>query len=141
MLTTSRRTNNLHLYLTEITNPTNVQVKSRGNTVTPYVIGEDTPNPPTEQFSSLDNGDIFAVPNDVYRVTVEDPELEPTKYGMDFWQSLNGELVTVKAPVGVTRPNQFGDTWVLGTWPATGRNDHEGITMTDKGKSLGLLST
>lgn len=119
--------------MTEVTNPTNVQVVSSGNTVKAYVIGEDTPNPPTEQYSSLDGGDIFAVPNDAFRITVEDPLLQPAEYGLDFWQSLNGELVTVKTPVGVTRPNQFGDTWVLGTWPTTGRNSHDGITMTDKG--------
>ncbi|KAH6696816.1 endonuclease/exonuclease/phosphatase family protein [Plectosphaerella plurivora] len=126
------RANNLQLYLTEVTNPTNVKVVSSNNPVKAYVIGEDTANPPTEEFTSLDNGDIFAVPNDVVRVSVANPVLEPSKYGMDFWQSLNGELVTVKSPVGTTRPNQFGDTWVLGTWPATGRNSHDGITMTDK---------
>ncbi|KAM0331632.1 hypothetical protein ACHAQA_003311 [Verticillium albo-atrum] len=126
------RSTNTHLYLTEIATPRNVEVVSRNNPVVAYVIGEDTPSPPTEQFSSLDDGDVFGVPNDVRRVSVVKPVLDPSKYGMDFWEALNGELVTIKTPVGVTRPNSFGDTWVLGTWPATGRNKHEGITMTDK---------
>jgi hypothetical protein len=122
------------LYLTELTAPTNVEVVSRNNTVVAYVIGEDTPAPPTEQFSVLDEGDIFAVPNAVYNVSIENPILEPSKYGMDFWQALNGELVTVRSPVGVARPNQFGDTWIVGTWPTTGRNEHDGLTMTDEGE-------
>lgn len=122
------------MYLTEITTARNVEVLSSDNAVEAYVIGEDTANPPTEQFSALDEGDIFAVPNDVYRVSEENPVLDPSNYGMDFWEALNGELVTVKGPVGVTRPNQFGDTWVVGGWPTTGRNDNDGITMTDKGE-------
>ncbi|KAG7125368.1 hypothetical protein HYQ45_018978 [Verticillium longisporum] len=126
------RSTNTHLYLTELATPRNVEVVSRNNAVVAYVIGEDTPSPPTEQYTSLDGGDVFAVPNDVRRVSAVNPVLEPTKYGLDFWEALNGELVTVKAPVGMTRPNQFGDTWVLGTWTATGRNEHGGISMLDK---------
>ncbi|CRK33806.1 hypothetical protein BN1708_006169 [Verticillium longisporum] len=126
------RSTNTHLYLTELATPRNVEIVSRNNAVVAYVIGEDTPSPPTEQYTSLDGGDVFAVPNDVRRVSAVNPVLEPTKYGLDFWEALNGELVTVKAPVGVTRPNQFGDTWVLGTWTATGRNEHGGISLLDK---------
>jgi len=89
--------------------------------------------PPTEQYSSLDGGDIFGVPNAVTNISIANPELEPKKYGLDFWESINGELVTVKGPVAIARPNNFGDTWVVGDWPVTGLNGHGGLTMTDKG--------
>ncbi|KAF5509311.1 hypothetical protein CGCF413_v002351 [Colletotrichum fructicola] len=121
-----------YIYLTEISSPKNVVVVSKGNEVTPLVIGVDTLNPPTEQYTSLDGGDIYGVPNAVANVSTENPVLDPKSYGFDFWESLSGELVTVKNPVAVTRPNQYGDTWVVGDWPATGRNEHGGITMTAK---------
>lgn len=107
---------------------------SKGNEVVPLVIGLDTLAPPTEQYTSLDGGDIYAVPNAVANISTENPVLNPALYGLDFWESLSGELVTVKNPVAVTRPNQYGDTWVVGDWPTTGRNSHGGITMSDKGK-------
>ncbi|ROT36644.1 endonuclease/exonuclease/phosphatase family protein [Sodiomyces alkalinus F11] len=126
------RSTDTHMFLTEISRPRNVQIISRNSPVVAYVVGEDTLNPPTEQFTGLDNGDVFAVPNDVARLSAVNPVLDPSQYAMDFWEALCGELVTIKSPVGVTRPNQYGDTWVLGTWPATGRNEHGGLTMTDK---------
>ncbi|OLN85339.1 hypothetical protein CCHL11_04272 [Colletotrichum chlorophyti] len=126
------RSANNYIYLTEISSPSNVVVVSSGNEVVPLVIGVDTLKPPTEQYTSLDGGDIYAVPNAVANVSTENPVLNPTLYGFDFWESLSGELVTVKNPVAVTRPNQYGDTWVVGDWPTTGRNSHGGITMSDK---------
>ncbi|WYZ37830.1 hypothetical protein EsH8_II_001336 [Colletotrichum jinshuiense] len=121
-----------YIYLTELSSPKNVVVVSSGNKVTPLVIGVDTLNPPTEQFTSLDGGDIYAVPNAAANISVENPVLNPALYGLDFWESLSGELVTVKTPVAITRPNQYGDTWVIGDWPTTGRNAHGGLTMSDK---------
>jgi hypothetical protein len=122
------------IYLTELSSPRNVVVKSRGNGVTPLVIGVDTLPPPTEQYSSLDGGDIFGLPNAVTNISIANPELQPTKYGLDFWESINGELVTVERPVAIARPNSFGDTWIRGGWPVSGLNKHGGLTMTDKGK-------
>ncbi|KAK2061505.1 endonuclease/Exonuclease/phosphatase [Colletotrichum caudatum] len=121
-----------YIYLTELSSPKNVVVASKGNEVVPLVIGVDTLPPPTKQYTSLDGGDIYAVPNAVANISTENPVLKPELYGLDFWESLSGELVTVNNPVAVTRPNQYGDTWVVGDWPTTGRNAHGGITMTDK---------
>lgn len=111
-------------------------VESSGNEVTPLVVGVDTLSPPTELFSSLDEGDIFGVPNDVSRISVENPELDPTKYGVDFWESLVGELVTIKDAYQLGRPNQYGDVWIRGDWKVTGLNSHGGLTMLDGGMSL-----
>jgi hypothetical protein len=128
-----------YVYLTEITSPVLVEKISSGNTVLPLVIGKDTPKPPTKEFSSLDSGDVFAVPNNVSLISVANPTLNPKKYGMDFWESLSGELVTVRKPTAVAKPNNFGDTWVIGDWKVTGRNSRGGVTMTEGGKSSSKL--
>jgi hypothetical protein len=133
------RSNADYIYLTEISSPANIAVLSTGNTVTPLVIGEDTTPPPNMQYSSLDGGDVFAVPGGVASISAANPVLKPTEYGLDFWESINGELVTVRAPRAVSRPSKFGDTWVVGDWNVTGLNGHGGITMTDKGTSKTFL--
>ena len=104
-----------------------------GAVVKPLVIGVDTAAPPTEKFSGLDEGDVFGLPNNASLISVANPELQPQSYGLDFWESLTGELVTVRRPTALTKPNQFGDTWVVGgNWKATGRNGRGGLTMTAK---------
>lgn len=130
------RSNASYLYRTEIGSPTNVVVVSSNNTVTSVVIGEDTPCPPNVEYSSLDNGDIFAVPNNQNQVSVENPTLQPSKYGLDFWKSLNGELVTVKSPRAISRLNNYGEVWVVGSaWTTTSENEHGGLTVRDFGRN------
>jgi hypothetical protein len=131
---TEDRSNKDYVYLTEISNPVLERKVSSGNKVKPLVIGKDTSEPPTEQFSSLDGGDVFAVPNNVSLISVANPVLEPRKFGMDFWKSLSGELVTVRKPTAISKPNNFGDTWMYGNWKVTGKNGRDGLTMTDKGE-------
>ncbi|KAL2158829.1 hypothetical protein VTH06DRAFT_4021 [Thermothelomyces fergusii] len=126
------RSSDSYIYLTEITSPKNVRVVSTGHEVKPLVIGKDTLSPPTVQYTGLDGGDIYGVPNAVANISAENPVLQPTKYGLDFWESLSGELVTVKAPRAVKTPNKYGDTWVVGGWTVSGENEHGGVTMSDK---------
>ena len=126
------RSNKDYIYLTELSTPVLEKEVSSGNKVSALVIGKDTRDPPTEQYSSLDGGDVFAVPNNRSLLSVANPELQPNKYGLDFWESLSGELVTVKKPTALTKPSQYGDTWVAGNWKVSGRNDRDGLTMTDK---------
>ncbi|KFA49819.1 hypothetical protein S40293_09315 [Stachybotrys chartarum IBT 40293] len=123
------RSNNQQGYLTELSAPSGLSIVSSGNEVTPLVIGVDTLSPPTEQFSSLDGGDVFAVPNAVTTISASNPVLDPTTYGLDFWESLVGELVTIKDAIQIGRPNQYGDVWVRGNWTATGVNSQGGLTM------------
>ncbi|KAF2093631.1 endonuclease/exonuclease/phosphatase family protein [Rhizodiscina lignyota] len=125
------RSQSTYVFSTEIDKSHNIRVVSSGNKVKPLVIGQDTTKPPTKQFSFYDDGDVFGLPNDVANLSAANPKLQPTKFGMDFWESLTGELVTVKSPAAITKPNSFGDTWVTGTWPVTGRNARGGLTMTD----------
>ena len=138
---TEFRSSSAYLYLTEITSPRNIQVLSKSNPVKPVVLGSRTSgiigrkdvSPPTEQYSGLDNGDVFGVPNNVSRISQVNPQLEPTRYGMDFWESLSGELVTVTDVTALGRPaNSFGDQWVYGDWKVTGKNSRGGLTVTDR---------
>lgn len=131
---TEYRSNKDYLYLTELINPVLEKKLSSGNEVKPYIIGKDTLDPPKEQLSALDGGDVFAVPNNKTLVSVANPTLEPKKYGLDFWESLTGELVTVRKPRAITKPNNFGDTWVVGNWKVSGENKHGGLTLTNGGK-------
>ncbi|KAM5348772.1 hypothetical protein ACJ41O_008595 [Fusarium nematophilum] len=126
------RSNNDYLYLTEITSPRNIAVKSSDNGFKPKIIGRDTAKPPTKHFSKLDGGDIFGVPNAGSRVSVANPKLQPGTYGLDFWESLVGELVTVRGAYAVSRPNNFGDYWVRGDWKVSGLNRQGGLTMLDR---------
>jgi hypothetical protein len=127
------RTNKDYVYLTEITSPQNIVVKSSDNKFKPKVIGKDTGNPPVKQFSKLDEGDVFAVPNNETLISVANPKLNPKLYGLDFWESLVGELVTVPKAYALSRPNNFGDFWVRGNWKVSGLNKHGGLTMVGNG--------
>lgn len=130
---TEYRSSKAYVYLTEIINPKLVRKVSSEGAATPLVIGKDTIDPPSKAFSALDNGDVFGVPNNVSLISAANPILIPHNYGMDFWESLSGELVTVKGAHAVTKPNNYGDTWVVGDWKVTGLNGRGGLTTVDKG--------
>lgn len=123
------RSDDAHLFLTELTKPANLVVESSGNDVIPYVVGVDTLSPPVKRYSSLDAGGIFGFPNGVNTISEANPNLKPGCSGLDFWESLVGELVTIPGAYLVSRPNQYGDVWVRGDWPVTGLNEHGGLTM------------
>lgn len=123
------RSSSPYIYLTEISRPTNVQLISRGNPVNPVIIGKKGINPPTEQYSSLDNGDVFSVPNNSSQISTANPVLQPWSYGLDFWESLSGELVTVRSPNAVAKPNNYNETWVVGDWRKTSKNSRGGLTL------------
>ncbi|KAK0707279.1 Endonuclease/exonuclease/phosphatase-like protein [Lasiosphaeris hirsuta] len=129
---TEYRANAAYQYLTELGSPRNVKVLSKGNPVAALVIGKDTTPPPTVQYSSLDGGDVYATPGGAANTSSENPVLKPTQYGLDFWESLSGELVTVRKPTVIGRPNNYRDTWVVGDWAVTGRSAHGSLTMSDK---------
>lgn len=124
-----------YVSVTQITGPTGLKVTAGIKDVEPVVIGAKGRQPPTEQFSSLDGGDILGLPNNSSQIHKENPELQPDKYGMDFWESLSGELVTLTGVHAISKPNQYGDTWAVGDWKATGRNARGGLTMRPKGSS------
>ncbi|KAL0064661.1 hypothetical protein AAF712_008359 [Marasmius tenuissimus] len=120
------------LFTTEIA-PTlsTVNVISSNHVVTPVVLGKDR-FPPTVALSALDVGPdgVLSAPNNVSLIEVVNATLEPEKYGLDFWESLEGQLVSVTNPVVLDFPNRFGEFWVHGDWPVTGKNERGGLTVT-----------
>ncbi|EAW09508.1 endonuclease/exonuclease/phosphatase family protein [Aspergillus clavatus NRRL 1] len=129
---TEYRSSSAYVYLTELSSPSALRVTSSGNPVTPVVVGKGGLMPPTEQFSSLDGGDVLGLPNDASQISNVNPVLQPSSFGMDFWESLSGELVTVTGLRAVGKPNSYGDTGVVGDWKTTGGNERGGLTMRAK---------
>lgn len=121
-----------YLFLTELASPTNITKISSGNPVAAIVLGANGLHPPTQQYSSLDvaAGGTLAVPNNVSQIETSNPTLQPDAFGMDFWQSLVGSLVTITKPTAVSYPNNYHDFWVRGDWPVTGLNERGGLTIT-----------
>ncbi|THV05257.1 DNase I-like protein [Dendrothele bispora CBS 962.96] len=121
------------LLQTEISSPSasNVVVLSSGNNVSPVILGRDR-SPPTELLSALDIGadGWLSAPNNQSLVDTVNATLQPDLYGMDFWSSLEGQLVTVPSPVALDFQNSFGEFWVHGDWPVTGKNGRGGLTIT-----------
>ncbi|KAK0201117.1 Endonuclease/exonuclease/phosphatase [Desarmillaria ectypa] len=120
-----------YLYLTEISSPSSIKVLSNNNDVDPIVIGVDR-IPPTQYLSSLDVGDDgwLSVPNNRSLLSIFNPTLQPDMYGMDFWQSLDGQLVQINSPVAINFENRYGEFWVYGDWKVTGLNGRGGLTIT-----------
>lgn len=86
---------------TELVSPTSLVVNSKlkyAGDVIPVVLGKDR-TPPTQLFSALDVGPdgFLSVPNGVSNITSVNATLVPGTYGLDFWESLEGQLVTVRS--------------------------------------------
>ncbi|THG99672.1 hypothetical protein EW026_g2728 [Hermanssonia centrifuga] len=119
---------------TELESPTNIKILSTGNTVAPLLLGPSPRrSPPTQQFSALDlvgPDGWLSVPNNQSRVDTVNATVQPDEFGLDFWSSLEGVLVTVPSPTATDFENSFGEFWVYGDWPITGQNSRGGITLT-----------
>ncbi|KAI0710028.1 DNase I-like protein [Earliella scabrosa] len=118
------------LLLTEIDYLSAVTTISSGHSVSPLVLGVDR-KPPNNQLSSLDAGrdGWLSIPNNVTLLESVNATLRPDEYGLDFWESLEGQLVTVRSPTAVNFPDRFGSVWVYGAWPTTGKNERGGLTI------------
>lgn len=119
------------LHLTELVSPTNLTVLSSGNSVIPIVLGRDR-SPPTQYFSSLDSGPdgFLSVPGNQSLQDASDRQLQPANYGLDFWESLEGQVVTIPNPISLGFGNSFKEFWVRGSWGATGVNTRGGLSIT-----------
>ena len=102
------------LTVTEIVS-SGIQVLGTG-TVHATVIGEHGVLPPTH----IIEDDHFT-------------SFDPTTDGLDFYESLEGMLVTIEAPKVVDNTNDFGETWVVasGGHGATGLSDRGAMTISD----------
>ena len=116
---------------TELDSPTDIKVISTGHTVKPVILGVDR-TPPTLKYSALDVGPdgFLSVPNNQSQIDTVNATLQPTEFGIDFWASLEGQLVTIPKPVSIAFQNSHGEFWVRGDWPATSVNSRGGLTIT-----------
>lgn len=106
--------NTANLAITQINSPI-VQVLSSGNALpAATMIGTGGRLPPTDVFDD----DQFAT-------------YDPENDAADFYESLEGMLVTVAAPLVTSPTNSFGETYVVasGGVGATGVNSRGGITI------------
>ena len=119
-----------YLLATELSSPSNITVLSSNNTVKPIVLGVDR-SPPTQYLSALDVGrdGFLSVSGNQSRVDTVNATVLPTKYGLDFWSSLEGQLVTIPKPVSLGFENTYGEFWVRGNWKATGVNARGGLSL------------
>jgi hypothetical protein len=119
------------LFLTEIVSPIDIVVHSTNHTVTPIILGKDR-SPPTQKLTALDHGadGFLSTPNNVTRLESVNATLKPDRYGLDFWESLEGLLVVVPKPISLSFQDRFGEFWVHGDWPVTGKNGRGGLSLT-----------
>ncbi|KAI0661501.1 endonuclease/exonuclease/phosphatase [Cubamyces menziesii] len=118
------------LYLTELDQLSAVEVLSTNNIVEPLVLGVDR-TPSRSRLSSFDVGPDgwLSLPNNVTMLESTNPTLRPEEFGLDFWESLEGQLVTVPLPTAANFPDRFGSIWVYGDWPVVGQNQRGGLTI------------
>lgn len=100
---------------------TEVELLSTGNTVAATLIGAAGRTPPTEVVISPDETPVN-LQNDP---GVFNPEVD----GIDFYESLEGMLVTVDNPVAISATNRFDETWVVAD---------NGANVTSGGQTGGL---
>lgn len=127
---TEYRSRDNDLFLTELDQLSSVRTLSTGHAIAPLVLGVDR-TPPRNQLSSLDTGSDgwLSFPNNVTLLESVNATLRPDEFGLDFWESLEGQLVTVPSPTAANFQDRFGSVWVYGDWPVTGQNKRGGLTI------------
>lgn len=117
--------------ITELGSPSKITVLSSGNIPKPLVLGVDR-SPPTQWMSGLDVGSagFLSVPANQSRQDAVNATLQPEFYGLDFWESLEGQLVTIKKPTSLGFGNSYDEFWVYGDWGVTGLNSRGGLSIT-----------
>lgn len=126
------------LFLTELEIPYNLVVLSSDNAVVPLTLSKTGDRaPPSTRFSANDVGSDgwLSIPNNVTLLESMNTILEPDKYGLDFWESLEGMLVTIPKTIATGFPDMFGSIWVYGNWDVEGKNERGGLTITFVGMS------
>lgn len=127
------------LLLTELERPSKLHVVSSGHSVSPVVLGKDRA-PPIAPLTAFDVGvdGWLSVPNNASLLEAVNATLQPDKFGLDFWESLEGQLVTVERPTALGFPDMFGSFWAHGDWAVSGQNTRGGLSLVI-GKSYGAV--
>ncbi|EEE35404.1 alkaline phosphatase [Rhodobacteraceae bacterium KLH11] len=123
-----------NLSITQISANTE-EVLSSGNTVDALVLGANGRPIPTEVVISPEETPV--------NLQDEPGEFNPETDGIDFYESLEGMLVTVDNPVAISATNRFGETWVVaddGANTSPGLNDRGGLNLNADADGLGDLN-
>jgi 2',3'-cyclic-nucleotide 2'-phosphodiesterase (5'-nucleotidase family)/predicted extracellular nuclease len=123
-----------NLSITQISANTE-EVLSSGNTVDALVLGANGRPIPT---------DVVISPEETPVNLQDEPgEFNPETDGIDFYESLEGMLVTVDNPVAISATNRFGESWVVaddGAGTTPGLNDRGGLNLNADADGLGDLN-
>lgn len=124
-----------NLSITQISASEVIEFISTDNVVEATVIGAEGRTPPTEEVISEDE-----LPVNLQ----EEPGLfDPENDGIDFYESLEGMLVTVDNPTVIAATNRFDETWILaddGAGATPGLNDRGGININADDDGTGDLN-
>ncbi|WP_299916818.1 choice-of-anchor I family protein [uncultured Roseobacter sp.] len=127
-----------NLSTTQISNA-QIDVTSSGNALpAATVLGAAGRTPPTDVVIS--EGELPVNLQD------EPGTFNPETDGIDFYESLEGMLVTIDNPTAVGATNRFGESWVVAdegagvTSPTGGLNDRGGLTINANAEGTGDLN-
>ena len=123
-----------NLSTTEIASPTITSASNlfTNNSIAPVVIGSGGRLPPTDVIDDDSKGNVETSTTRVF---------DPTREGIDFYESLEGMLVRINNPVSTDRtPAASGAAtiWVVGDngANATGRNARGGVTLVERSSGV-----
>lgn len=119
-----------HIFLTQLTNAVGIVGQSSGNVYAATVLGASAVQPPNLQYTVLDNGDAYRGPDATSLICTRNSTLN-TKYGIDFWESMIGQYVSISKPIALGLNTPTGDVWVRGDWAVTGLNGAGGLTYSN----------
>ena len=130
-----------NLSITQINSIENLVVVSSGNALpTASIIGQGGRVPPAVDVISDDE-----LPTSLTDPATANLNFDPANDGIDFFESLEGMLVTVESPVVVGPTNRFDETWLLANNgedadPQSALNDRGGIDIQADADGLGDLN-
>jgi hypothetical protein len=106
--------------------------------VIPVILSQDR-SPPTQQLSALDIGadGFLSCPTLKVVFRLRMPLWNPINLVWTFGKASKGNL-SIPIPIVLNFENRFGEVWVHGDWPVTGKNSHGGLTITF-GRDFSLL--
>lgn len=138
-----------NLSITQIAFPTDVTIESSENPLPAAVVigsADGARTPPNDIVISEDEAPTVGAINLQNAADDAANLFDPEQDGIDFYESLEGMLVTVDDPVAISATNRFGESWVLANdgADATGRggglNDRGGLDINADADGYGDLN-
>lgn len=127
-----------NLSITQLTNTVATELSTGNDLPEAVIVGEAGRMPPTDVVISADETPV--------NLQEEAGTINPDVDGIDFYESLEGMLVTVANPVTISATNGFDETWLVAdeganvTSPSGGLNDRGGLIINADIDGLGDLN-